>query len=237
MNRASFAHRYLDSLIGNRGAVERAVPRAQAGYSFWHRYWASFTGAGLSPRQPPVAATSTSTFYPKHSSAGSSWTPVLRSDSGWAVLPRLPEPATFLAGSEDDVVVKATTAKHDVELYVRRSPVASYRAELVVRGGIPRPLVVALRYRRADDMKLLFVPLVPTSFGPSSAQVDLPGLAAGENWEMAAPVEVDESTSWDAEAVKTSVASAVNEATRKAWRTVALRAAAGVAALINEALS
>lgn len=230
MSRSSFARRYLDSLTGDRPlTASSAVTRVPADYGFWWRYWASFTGISLIPRARPAAAR-----RPAARPAGHTMSRLPHSASGWSLLPRLPEPAHLMAGSDDDTVIRTALSEHELEVHVHapRQSRTTYRAELVLRDPQTRPSIVRIRYAA----RLLLVPLAPVSFGPPTALVDLPDLAAGDTWEISDPLEVDPTTTWEPEIVEASVAVAANEATRQAWRAIARHVSPDTAVLIDHAL-
>lgn len=229
MSRSSFARRYLDSLTGNRPlTASSAVTRAPADYGFWWRYWASFTGISL-VRVHPAAAR-----RPAARPSGRTMSRLPHSASGWSLLPRLPEPAHLVAGSDDDTITRTALSEHGLEVHVHapRQSRTTYRAELVLRDPQTRPSIVRIRYAA----RLLLVPLVPASFGPPTALVYLPDLAAGDTWEISDPFEVDPTTTWEPEIVEASVVVAANEASRQAWRAIARQVSPDTAALIDQAL-
>ena len=221
MTGLSFARRYWNSLTEAEVSGSLASGRGRAGYSFWQRYWASFSGVAL-PIRPGTATRESAATAVEPSSPASRQHAIGQPGSGWFLLPQLPGLAALRAGDEDGVIAEIATPDGRVEFFVRRrgGGLEQYRAEVVLRDFDALPAVVSIRYGTTEGEQLLLVPLAAQEIGPAASQVELPGFNRARKWETSAPVQVDRATVWEEETVVASIRAALNEATREAWRQV-----------------
>lgn len=213
--------------------------RAREGYTLRQRFWASFIGADLPtrnapnesvlPEQPAREPTVPTSEQPRISG------------SGWFPLPHLPSGAGLAAAGSDTVLLEARSPDGKVQFLVRGNDDsgAGYNLELVVREiDGAELLMTALRYNEGGDglEKALLVPVMRPHFGPAASYVRLPGFT-GKGWTASAPIPVRAADAWDVATVTLSVRSALNDATRDAWRKVrALISDAELRSVIDEEL-
>lgn len=221
MTGLSFARRYWNSLTEAEASGSLASGRGRAGFSFWQRYWASFSGVAL-PIRPGTATRESAVTAAEPSSPARRQRAISQPEAGWFLLPQLPGLAALRAGDEDGVIAEIVTPDGRAELFVRHygGTPGQYRAEVVLRDFDTLPAVVSIRFTAAEGEQVLLVPLAAQEIGPAAAQVELPGFDRARKWEISAPIQVNRATVWEEETVVASVRAALNEVTRAAWRQV-----------------
>lgn len=214
--------------------------RAREGYTLRQRFWASFIGADLPAGNllTESVARERSAEYPTVSAREQPRT----SGPGWFPLPLLPSGAGLAAAGSDTVLLEARSPDGKVQFLVRGQgdSGAGYSLELVVRDlDGAELLMTTVRYSEGGGEgpeRALLVPVLRARFGPAASYVRLPGFT-GEGWGASAPIPVRAADVWDVAAVTLSVRSALNDATRDAWREVrALISDAGLRGVIDEEL-
>jgi hypothetical protein len=168
----------------------------------------------------------------------------LPSDGGRFSLPQLPRPGMVTAaGRGGDVVLGAVGPDGDVEYLVHRSMSSEpddvlHLLEVVLLADVDLPRIAMVWYRsqaRSDERAVL-IPIVDSSFGPAGSTVRLADLDQEAPWFVSAPLPLARQTEWDPDIVRTSVRSAADENTLRAWSEIARAAPEGVRALILAAL-
>jgi hypothetical protein len=221
MSSRYFAHRYWKTLTeADTLPCSSAAGRGRAGYTFWQRCWASFVGVDL-PVRDGVDVKQAATSAPEQRKApvkhgvGQPWT-------GWFPLPQLFEPFGLRAGDARRLVADVVSPDGRVEFFIRRSSRApmGYRVEVVLRDHSEQPVMISIRYGKADSEQVILVPLTRQELGPPVSQVEVPDLHSGLVWAAAPPRLVDRSSAWDTDTVRISVRAAASETTRRAWRQV-----------------
>ena len=237
MTSVPVARRYWRALTGSRTAPEQpATGRGRAGYSFWQRFWASLIGVDL-----PVVADADNGRSRARSAVPSQRVrrmPVTGPGAGgWIMLPELRGPAILQASDESRVIAEAVTPDGRTEFFVRRDRTSKrYLLEVVLREDDHLPVFFLVRYGTAHGERRLAVPLLASTIGPPSAQVELADMDVSQRWEALGPVPGDQASAWGAGIVAASVAAAANEATRAAWRQVSGLLGPELAQVINQAL-
>lgn len=233
MSAGSVARRSWRSFTGGRRTgVPGTVERGRAGYRLWQRAWASFIGVDLRPRSGTV---STHVLAERSGDRLPAGPPA----PGRFALPRLPAAGALSAAGGDSVVLEASSPDGRAGFVVRRhgSGQHEYSLELVVPDADARPLLTTVTYRQPDeDERVLLVPVVRGPFGPAAAYVRLRGFGPGTTWAATTPAPATPGADWDLSAVADSVAAALNEATRDAWRRVRELVNDEVRAVIDAAL-
>jgi hypothetical protein len=199
MSDRSVARRAWQSFTGGRGTAHE-VTRGRDGYPLWRRVLASFVGLDLRPL--PAGAKEPE--------------PVRPITVGRFALPSLPVAGALTAAGGDSLVLEASSPDGRTGFHVRRHGGSGYSLELVYRGDAPGPLLSTVTY----DDRVLLVPVVRGRFGPAAGYVRLVGFGPGTTWAASVPAPITSGADWDPVTIRGSIAAALNEATRDAWRQV-----------------
>lgn len=223
MSDHSVARRSWQSFTGGR-RPSPTVTRGRDGYPLWRRVLASLVGIELNP-SPADELDSRLAPPGTHWRRANLRVPVhgrlvVGEDAvpdfiGFA-LPSLPVAGALAAGGGDSLVLEVSSPDGRTGFQVRRHGESGYSLEVVYRDDAPLPLLTTVTY----DDRVLLVPVVRGRFGPAAGYVRLVGFGPGTTWAASTPALATPAASWDPVTVRSSIAAALNEATRDAWRQV-----------------
>ena len=139
-----------------------------------------------------------------------------------SLLVTLPPPrplATLAAASRTPTaLVKAALPGAQAVLVLHQERADVFLLEVVPDEADDSPRFVAVHYGNASgDEQVMIIPFL----GAGLAR--LPGYVASLPWHASVPAPADQLLTWDLETVAASVRAAVNNATRRAWRTITER--------------
>ncbi|GAA4604209.1 hypothetical protein GCM10023195_14270 [Actinoallomurus liliacearum] len=153
--------------------------------------------------------------------------------AGTTPLPAVRRGIGAISAAEDRYAVRTPSG---VTIVVTEPVPGAFEAEVTSTGdGLD---LVGLHYQTDEaEPRTLYVPVVGSATGPPAARVRLPDLAPAAPWEADDAVAPDAPGLWDTEILGRSVRAAADRGTRRAWRSVAVRAPEDVAHAVLTALA